>query len=270
MEDKEISSAGLVEKFRRLRSRLGRYRSVAVAFSGGIDSTVLLHNCCRVFPKERVTALHASSCLHSTRSAAVTREVVEAHFSSSCLLKIIHCNPLEWADFVCNDRERCYFCKKQTYGLLLTEMRRLGGEILLDGTNTDDLQEYRPGLKAAREHGVISVFLDEGISKRDIREYARREGLINHDLPSNSCLATRVETGRQITEAQLAQIEEAEEYLFRQGFTGVRVRPIAQRVLLELREQDLQRAMEQGMRQELSDYFVQQGMGKPFIGLVGR
>jgi uncharacterized protein len=258
------------ELFSRLHLFLRQYKSVAVAFSGGVDSTVLLHNCCRIFPPGQIMALHASSCLHSASAAAITKKVVAAHFAANCDFVDVPCAPMAWPDFIVNDNNRCYFCKNRTFRLLLAEADSKGIPVLLDGTNMSDLDDYRPGMKAAQELGVISPFLEVGIAKNDIREYARREGLINHDLPSNSCLATRIPTGNAITIERLAAIEKAEEFLSAQGFHGVRVRIFQGFAHIELFEGDLLRMFDPSKRRIVAQYFQDSGLGKPYIGLLGR
>jgi len=260
----------LDELITRLHAFLRQYTKVAVAFSGGVDSTVLLHNCCQIFPPENILALHAGSCLHSAMAAATTKNVVAAHFVTTCTFMEIRCEPLEWHDFIVNDTNRCYFCKKRTFQLFLDEMKKNGIEALLDGTNVSDLQEYRPGMQAARELGVVSPLLEVGMAKSDIREYARRQALINHDLPSNSCLATRIPSGKEITIDQLSIIEKAEEFLTTLGFHGVRVRPFQGYVHIELLDEELPQFFDPSCRREVVRYFLDRGLGQPYIGILGR
>lgn len=270
MENNQITNKELVAKIAVLRGKLNTYRKVAIAFSGGVDFTVLLDNCCKVFKPENIIALHARSCLQSGSSVEMIEEVVRTHFYKKCTYRVIMCNPLEWVDFVQNTDERCYFCKKKTYSVLIKEAEIEGCDVLFDGTNTNDLGEYRPGLRAVREHGVVSPFVVADISKSDIRQYAKGEGLINHDLPSNSCLATRIATNKHITIEMLEIIDHAETFLLTLGFAGVRVRPEQNRVCVEVMEKDVTRIMDAGVRERVVRYFRAQGLGLPYVGMLGR
>jgi uncharacterized protein len=243
---------------------------VVVAFSGGVDSTVLLDNCCKALGASRVTALYAISCLQSRFVVDYTRQVLENHFTYRCSQRFIELTPLNWPEFVQNGKERCYYCKLNTYSRFLAEAERDGTTILLDGTNKDDLQKHRPGLRAVRELGVVSPLLQAGLTKAEIREYARVEGLMNHDLPSNSCLATRVREGRAIELEMLLKIEKAEDFLRDSGFFGTRVYPEKNYICLELQEKDLERCCRKEVRQMVVDYFRQQGLGPVFLALSGR
>jgi pyridinium-3,5-biscarboxylic acid mononucleotide sulfurtransferase len=258
------------EKFMQLRMGLQRWPAVGVAFSGGVDSTVLLHNCCQVFNKDQVTALHASSCLHSARAAETTRGVCVTHFIDGCTLINVECDPLGWPEFVRCGEKRCYHCKARTFGLLLKALADRGVSVLLDGTNVDDLSQDRPGLQAARELGVQSPFVEYGIGKNDIRKYARENGLINHDLPSNSCLATRVDTQHELQLEDFISIERGEEFLLSLGLVGSRVRPRKGYVLIELQKMDIERVVQADIRWKIIDYFSSCGMGQVFLGLQGR
>lgn len=258
------------EKFIQLRQGLQRWPAVGVAFSGGVDSTVLLHNCCQVLTKHQVVALHASSCLHSARAAATTREVRASHFAGACTFINIECNPLDWPEFIRSGNRRCYHCKSQTFVLLQKALAEKGIAILLDGTNMDDLSQDRPGLKAAREHGVLSPFVEYNIGKDDIRRYARENRLINHDLPSNSCLATRVDSQREIQLKDLVIVEQSEEFLLSLGLVGCRVRPKVGYVLIEVRKIDIERVVQADIHEKIIDYFTARAMGPVFLGLQGR
>ncbi len=270
MADKIALGRGIAIKIAELRDNLSVYKKVAVAFSGGVDSTVVLDNCCRIFPPENVVVLHAHSCLQAKRVSLGVKEVLAKHFLHRCTYLEIECDPLEWPDFILNCNKRCYYCKKRTYGLLLQEKIREECDVLLDGTNADDLHQYRPGLKAVQELGIVSPLLQAQITKAEIREYAMEQGLINHALPSNSCLATRVAIETPITSEMLSVIEDAEEFLHSLGFAGARVRPEKDRTCIEVQVNDMTMIVENKMRRMIVEYFQSKELGPVFLGISGR
>lgn len=270
MDDSTVVRAILEKKIAHLRAILGRYAKVAVAFSGGVDSTVLLDNCCRVFRPEQIVALHARSCLQSARTVRSVNGIKTEHFTGLCSHLTLDCDPLQWPEFVSNTAERCYYCKKRTYGLFRTTASQRGCEVLLDGTNADDLTTYRPGLRVLREYGVVAPLAEAAMSKADVREYARDQGLSNHDRPSDSCLATRIAPLEPITAEGMKAVEDAEEYLYLLGFAGVRVRPKKSHVCIEVQKKDLTRIVEAGVGELVVEFFRREGCGPVFLDLKGR
>ena len=138
-----------------------------MAFSGGVDSTLLLRVACDTLGPENVWALHAVSCVIPEQDQIKTAKLVTAVNGIRCPYLAVKVYPLRWREFVANSEQRCYFCKKRTYGALQTAMRQDGTpSILLDGTNTDDLLEYRPGLRAVQELSVGTPLAQARFNKR--------------------------------------------------------------------------------------------------------
>lgn len=189
-----------------------------VAFSGGVDSTLLLKAVVEVDPS-RAVALFADSPLQ----AQIDREnVISLAALLGAQLRVLEVAPLLWPDFVANPDDRCYLCKKSTYRrfqALLPE-----GIPLLDGTNCDDLAAVRPGLRAIEELGVVMPLALAGLGKAEVREAARRLGLPNWNRPSASCLATRIPEGYAILPELLRHVEECERLIRAQGFGYIRLR----------------------------------------------
>lgn len=270
MDDRASMDSDLKGKITHLREILKKYTSVAIAFSGGIDSTVLLDNACEVFPDGRVAAVNVVSCLVAKRSSQLAGEVFSRHFEGRCSYRQIHVDPLSWEGFAENSAERCYVCKKSMYSALLTFTQSEKIEVLLDGTNADDLGAIRPGYQAILELGIKTPLAEAGLKKDEIREYARSVGLTNAETPSNSCLATRLQTDISINRERLENIEAAESVLHELGFDGCRVRITGNHTILEVLENDIERCAQVDIRSNILERFKGIGLVSICLNLKGR
>lgn len=229
-------SDSLGDKYSCLQNVIKEYDKVGIAFSGGIDSTLLLFVAHQVLGPAKVIGYHVSSCLQTKGLVEQNKILLEKiSFPQTSFVELI-AFPLYWKEFVINDAERCYFCKKRIYKTILDDSVNRKVYVLLDGTNTDDLKQSRPGLKAIRELGVQTPLVQCKFTKHEIRLLAKHLDLPNHDLPSNSCLATRIETGQPIDESILEKIEEAEQFLKDLGFYGCRVKPRGAYTIVEVQD----------------------------------
>jgi uncharacterized protein len=258
------------DKYRNLLDILAVFENVAIAYSGGVDSTLLSYAACEALTPEKVILLHASSPLLPGGVSENAASLIRKQFSPDVRLRFLEINPLLEQRFIRNSRDRCYVCKKLIYAKLIEEMQGHGINTLLDGTNCDDLNEDRPGHQAISELGVVTPLVDAGLNKRDIRGIAAMLGLKNAELPSNSCLATRIECDTTVEEGMLRVIDEMETFLISLGFTGCRVRPRQDKVILELREDHLKQLMEDRQRLEIMEYFQGMGYGSVLLDLQGR
>lgn len=257
-------------KFGKLQKLLQQYEKIAVAFSGGVDSTLLLHAAICALGRERVAALYALSTLNSAEAIAGTRATFAGNFPKGAVLREVEVFPLAWQDFVMNTRQRCYFCKKKMYAALQGAMAAEGWFVLADGTNVDDLREGRPGLQAIREMQVRTPLVEVGLTKAEIRRLAEKIGLSNFDLPSNSCLATRIQQDKPIAEKTLRTIEIAEQFLHKRGFQGCRVKVGDTSLVVEVQEKDLAAFVEGGNRAAVQSYFQSLQIGPVLLSLAGR
>ncbi len=216
----EIHPAALA-KLGQLKELLRAMRRVAVACSGGTDSTLLLKVACDVLGREHVVALTAVSpsqpAVEREEACTLAEQIGVRHI-------LIETHELDDARYVENTSERCYFCKRVMLEALTHYAHREGFTTVVDGANADDLHDHRPGSRAAREWGVRSPLQETGLTKTEIRDLARTLGLPNWDKPSAACLASRVPYGTPITAELLRRIEQAEVVVRQLGVRQLRVR----------------------------------------------
>lgn len=208
------------EKEKKLAVLLEKCMPLAVAFSGGVDSTYLLHEAVKA-GKEKVTAL-----IMKTPSVP-ERELDEAvTFCKSREISffVLPADPFSAEGFRENGRDRCYICKHFLFSALLEKAKEEEIPFVADGTNADDTKEFRPGLKALKELDIRSPLAEAGLTKKEIRELSEKEGLPTWNKPSFSCLATRFPYGEELTVEKLRRTEAAENLLAELGFTQRRVR----------------------------------------------
>ncbi|HSE97118.1 MAG TPA: ATP-dependent sacrificial sulfur transferase LarE, partial [Blastocatellia bacterium] len=165
--------------------------------------------------------------------------------------EIIPTSEFEDPNYTSNPPNRCYFCKTDLYTRLETLARQRGFAVVCDGTNADDVGDYRPGRQAASEHGVRSPLLECGMNKTDIRELSRRAGLPTWDEPASACLSSRVPYGQMVTIEKLSMIDQAENELKRMGFRQVRVRHHGDVARIEIAEDELPRALDAEMARRM-------------------
>ena len=183
-----------------------RNEKVIVALSGGVDSAVVAMAAKKALDKNAIAVTADYNTLSEeelTSAKRVAKEIDIEH-------KIISYNELDNTEFVKNDQLRCYHCRTELGTYLSNEARQMDVNLIVDGTNTDDLSDYRPGIKALRENGIKSPLVELGINKQDVRNIAKSNKLSVYDKPSNSCLASRIPHGMPVTLEKLKRIETAE------------------------------------------------------------
>lgn len=257
----------LADKYERLLKTIREFSFVGVAFSGGTDSSFLLQAAVIAIGPESVTAYFADSTLLTSDEKKNIHEIPKI---LGCKLHVQKVDPLLWPEFVANPSDRCYHCKKKIYSLFLKDQKSRSHELLLDGTNTDDLLEDRPGTRAARELGVRAPLLEVGFSKREIRLVSRTLGLPTWDAISSSCLATRIPSGSLITAQKLMLVEKCERELMDFGFLGCRIRLFNSSVHIELRESDMARFVTSNTMFAIRNFIQAQGVAEVFLDLKGR
>lgn len=209
-------------KVDRLFELLAALDKVIVAFSGGVDSTLLLAMAIRTLGPQRVLAVTADS---PTLPRSELEETKALASELGCEHLIIQTSELEDERFVSNPQDRCYYCKAELFEKLREVATGRGFKHLLYGATAADLGDHRPGMVAAREAGAIAPLLEAGFTKSDVRALSRQIGLRTWDKPAMACLSSRFPYGDVITEAKLSQVEQAEEFLRQKlGFRQVRVR----------------------------------------------
>jgi pyridinium-3,5-biscarboxylic acid mononucleotide sulfurtransferase len=255
----------LLPQWQALNLLLARYDCMAIAYSGGVDSTFLAWFATKVSLKNVLPVLMVTPLVgkRECQGARQTARQLELPLQE---LKV---DVLSHDDVAGNSRNRCYACKHAMVSALSDFAKNRGYSLVLDGTNADDLSEYRPGRRAAHELGVLSPLALAGFSKPMIRELSRLVGLPNWNKPSQACLATRVPYGCGLTSDLLEQIDRAEAFLLELGCTQVRVRLHDRIARIELPPEEFPVVIEKARRQRLVEYFNKLGFIQVSLDLAG-
>ncbi len=251
----------LHEKYQNLQSLLASYGKLAVAFSGGVDSTFLLYAAKGVLPGNvlAVTGISGSFPVRETKEA---EEFCRKHGIPQKFVKI---DEMSIKGFAENQPDRCYLCKKEIFGGLIRAAAEEGITVVAEGSNVDDDGDYRPGHIAIRELGVRSPLREAGLTKAEIRQLSAQLGLPTASKPSFACLATRFPYGERITKEKLQMVDAAEQYLLDLGFAQLRVRMHGDMARIELLSSDFGRFMQEEIR--IPVYNKLKALGFSYISL---
>jgi uncharacterized protein len=228
-----------VTRLEDLERRIGGLGSAIVAFSGGVDSSLVAALAARALGG-RALAVTAVSPALATGELDGAREVAEA---IGIRHEIVATAELEREGYRRNERDRCYHCKTELYDRLAALAERRGYGAVLSGANADDVGDWRPGLRAAAEHGVVHPLLEAGVGKDEVRALARALGVRSADKPASPCLASRLPYGTHVDPATLGQVDRAEQALKRLGYRVLRVRHHGRLGRVELNSDELPRAL---------------------------
>ncbi|MBU3179213.1 ATP-dependent sacrificial sulfur transferase LarE [Clostridium estertheticum] len=252
-------------KFQKLKDSIQGLGSVAIAYSGGVDSTFLLKVAADVLGN-KVIAITAKSTTYPEREF---KEAVKYIGDIGAKHIVIISEELEIEGFAKNPIDRCYFCKKE----LFSKVRKVADDnninAVLDGSNADDVSDYRPGMKAANELKVISPLKDAGLTKDNIRELSKRLGLPTWNKPAFACLSSRFPYGNEITVEKLSMVERAEQFLLDLGFRQIRVRHHGDIARVEVNAQERNKFFSTEMMDKVANELKNIGFKYVTLDLLG-
>jgi uncharacterized protein len=252
-------------KFDLLFRQFRELGHVLIAYSGGVDSTLLM----------KVGTLALGDRCQGVIARSETLTPDEYRFAMAiagdhCFnLKTIEYSELAIENYAANPSNRCYFCKHELYDQLTQVGRELGIRVIVNGDNADDAGDYRPGAKAAEEFQVVSPLRDAELGKQEIRDLARALGLANWDKPSSPCLSSRIAYGLEIDTEKLRQVSEGEKLLRRLGFRQVRVRHHGDLARIEVPAAQLEQLMQPEVREQVAAHLKSLGFKFTTVDLLG-
>ena len=247
-------------KLHNLIKILKKMKNAVLAYSGGVDSTFLLKTL-------RLSGIRTLAVTASSEIIPFT-ELLKAKKTAEELVidhRIIKTEEFSREDFLENSPERCFFCKDELFKKLSSIASAEGYQFVLDGSNRDDIADYRPGRKAAEKYLVRSPLIEAGFSKKEIRKSSQELGLSTWDKPAAPCLATRIPYGQRITREALKRVERAEDFLISLGFREIRVRDHGDLARIEVQENEINRMLIPEKRKLVSETL--KSFGYQFISL---
>ncbi len=225
----------LNEKFDKLKALFTEMEQALIAYSGGVDSTLVAKIAYDVLGEKAlaVTAMSPSLLPEELEDAKIQAATMGIRH------EIVETNEMENPNYTSNPVNRCYFCKSELHDTLKPFAKKLGYPFVVDGVNADDLQDYRPGIQAAKERGAISPLAEVGVSKLEVRQLSQQLGLPWWDKPAQPCLSSRFPYGEEITVAKLQRVGRAEIYLRKLGWENLRVRSHGDTARIELASENI-------------------------------
>ena len=256
-------------KYQKLSSRLNDLKSIVIGFSGGIDSTLLLKVALDTLGPDKVCAVTGDSESLLPEELKDCEKMISGFGLQDSHFIKIKTEELQDKNYSSNPTNRCFFCKKELFTKLVEIAKQVGASYVLDGSNADDLDDWRPGRQAATELNVASPLAEVGFTKDDIRNLAKQLGLPNWDKPALACLASRIPYGSEVTVEKLNQIADSERYLKSLEFTQLRVRHHGKMARIELLPVEMKKVFVENLMALITEKLKQIGFTYVTIDLQG-